>query len=77
MQKQLTSIYKNGRPYMMAVVLGTALTTMPSAVVANEGNAHNETDASGDCRHESVLLDLLAQCPAADRFVDRLYSGGV
>src|SRR5262249_51769500 len=44
MQKRLTSIYKNGRPYMMAVVLGTALSTLPSPALANDGaNPNGET----------------------------------
>jgi len=40
MQKRLTSIYNNGRPYMMAVVLGTALTTMPSAALAHDAGTN-------------------------------------
>jgi RNA polymerase sigma factor (sigma-70 family) len=43
MQKRLTSIYNNGRPYMMAVVLGTALTTLPSQVLANESHSNGGT----------------------------------
>jgi RNA polymerase sigma factor (sigma-70 family) len=34
MQKRLASVYRSGRPYMMAVVLGTALSAMPSPAVA-------------------------------------------
>ena len=43
MQKRLASVYKSGRPYMMAVVLGTALTTLPSAQArAGEGSPNAE-----------------------------------
>src|SRR5262249_20626618 len=31
MQKQLATVYKNGRPYVMAVVLGTALSALPAS----------------------------------------------
>src|SRR5436305_15099247 len=34
MQKRLASVYRSGRPYMMAVVLGTALSAMPSSAIA-------------------------------------------
>jgi RNA polymerase sigma factor (sigma-70 family) len=44
MQKRLASVYKSGRPYMMAVVLGTALSTLPSAQArAGESSATAET----------------------------------
>ena len=39
MQKRLTSIYNNGRPYMMAVVL-TALRRLPSPAHATEVGAN-------------------------------------
>ncbi len=46
MQKRFTSIYKNGRPYMMAVVLGTALSALPSTALANDVASHANGSAT-------------------------------
>jgi RNA polymerase sigma factor (sigma-70 family) len=70
MQKRITSLYKNGRPYMMAVVLGTALSTMPSSAVAKDAASEPTLKAIADMnrycstcwRNARLPLDSWTDC---------------